>query len=86
MTCGCPVVISEQPALVEVGGDAALHCRADDADGIARQMHALHEHDVLRSRLSAAGRERAKRFTWAATARALLEDCQRLQRRRSGAS
>ena len=25
MTCGCPVIISEQPALMEVCGDAALH-------------------------------------------------------------
>ena len=32
MTCGCPVIISEQPALIEVCGDAALRCRADDTD------------------------------------------------------
>ena len=35
MTCGCPVIISDQPALMEVCGDAALHCRADDTDAIA---------------------------------------------------
>jgi glycosyltransferase involved in cell wall biosynthesis len=82
MTCGCPVVISEQPALVEVGGDAALHCRAHDAAQIAGHMQALHNDEALRARLSAAGRERARRFTWTATARSLLDDCQRLNARR----
>jgi Glycosyltransferase len=78
MTCGCPVVISEQPALLEVCGDAALRCRADDTDAITRHMQALHADDALRARLSAAGRERAQRFTWAATGRALLGYCRRL--------
>ena len=41
MTCGCPVIISEQPALMEVCGDAALTCQADDADAIMRHMRAL---------------------------------------------
>ncbi len=44
MTCGCPVIISEQPALLEVCGDVALHCRADDAAA----DHALHAGAALR--------------------------------------
>lgn len=75
MTAGCPVIISEQPALTEVCGDAALHCRAHDAGQIARHMQALVGDPDLRARLSAAGQARAKRFTWAATARALLDRC-----------
>ncbi len=35
MTCGCPVVISNQPALLEVCGDAALHCDANDTGQIS---------------------------------------------------
>jgi glycosyltransferase involved in cell wall biosynthesis len=62
MTCGCPVIISEQPALIEVCGDVALH--SDPA---------------LRARLSAAGKARAARFTWEATARNLLDHCLALQ-------
>ena len=75
MTCGCPVIISEQPALIEVCGDAALRCRADDADCIMKHMQALHSDAALRTRLSAAGKARAQRFTWDATARSLLDHC-----------
>ena len=37
----------------------------------------------LRARLAAAGKERAKRFTWEATARALLDDCLALGAKRA---
>jgi glycosyltransferase involved in cell wall biosynthesis len=83
MTCGCPVIISEQPALVEVCGDVALRCRADDTDGIMRHMQALHSDAGLRARLSAAGKERARGFTWAATARSLLDDCLAIDAKRA---
>ena len=51
MTCGCPVVISEQPALLEVCGDAALRCagRRHRRDS-ARHMRALHDDAGLRAR------------------------------------
>jgi len=75
MTIGCPVVISEQPALVEVCGDAALRCGMDDVATLTAHLRALDSDARLRARLAAAGRERARRFTWAATARALLDDC-----------
>ncbi len=75
MTCGCPVIISEQPALVEVCGDAALRCEANDVAAISRHLRALNQDDGLRQRMIAAGRERARRFTWAAAARSLLGLC-----------
>jgi glycosyltransferase involved in cell wall biosynthesis len=75
MTIGCPVVISDQPALVEVCGDAALRCGMDDVAELARHLRALDSDASLRARLTASGRERARRFTWAATARALLDQC-----------
>ena len=83
MTCGCPVIISEQPALSEVCGDAALRCRADDAAQIVRHMQALHSDAGLRARLAAAGRERARRFTWESTARSLLDHCLALDAKRA---
>jgi glycosyltransferase involved in cell wall biosynthesis len=84
MTCGCPVIISEQPALLEVCGDAALHCRADDTDAILRHMQALHADPALRADHAAAGQLRARRFTWAATARFLLDRCLALGAKRAG--
>jgi glycosyltransferase involved in cell wall biosynthesis len=83
MTCGCPVIISEQPALLEVCGDAALHCRADDTDQIVAHMQALHRDPALRARLAAAGKARAQRFTWEATAQTLLDHCLALGAKRA---
>ena len=61
MACGTPVVAAPEPALREVAGDAAI-LTADLAEGVRR---ALSERD----RLSRAGLERAKTFTWRETAR-----------------
>jgi glycosyltransferase involved in cell wall biosynthesis len=61
MACGTPVVAAPEPALQEVAGDAAVF--ADDlADGVRRAL-------ADRERLSAAGLERAKAFSWRETAR-----------------
>ena len=83
MTCGCPVIISEQPALSEVCGDAALRCPAEDTVQIMKHMQALHGDAGLRARLVAAGKERVRRFSWEATARCLLDHCLALEARRA---
>jgi glycosyltransferase involved in cell wall biosynthesis len=61
MACGTPVVAAPEPALQEVGGDAAIFTE-DLVDGIRRAL-------AERDRLSAAGLERAKAFSWDETAR-----------------
>ena len=63
MACGTPVVAADEPALREVGGDAVVY--AEDGDFAAAVGRALAD----RSRLVAAGLERAKAFSWAETAR-----------------
>src|SRR3954453_6253534 len=61
MACGTPVVAAPEPALREVAGEAAIF--TDDlADGVRRAL-------AERERLSAAGLERAKAFSWRETAR-----------------
>lgn len=75
MTCGCPVIISRQPALLELCGEAALTCDADDAGAIAHHMRALAADAALRRWLAAAGLARARQFTWEAAARSLLDHC-----------
>jgi alpha-1,3-rhamnosyl/mannosyltransferase len=58
MACGTPVVTVPEPALVEVVGNAAVVVPEEElADGIRR---ALAQHD----RLSYAGLERARAFSW----------------------
>jgi glycosyltransferase involved in cell wall biosynthesis len=78
MTCGCPVIISKQPALVEMAGDAALQCSADDVDELARLMRVVHDDPARRAQMIAAGRARAAQFTWRSTARILLDLCLRV--------
>ncbi len=75
MMCGCPAIISDQAALVEVGGDATLRCGMDDVDGLVQLMKDVDSDPALRARLAVAGRARAANFTWAATARRLLNHC-----------
>jgi len=61
MACGTPVVAASDPAMKEVAGDTAIF--TDDlVDGVRRAL-------AERERLSAAGLERAKVFTWHETAR-----------------
>ncbi len=60
MACGTPVVLSDDDALREVAGDAGIY--GDLADGIRLAL-------ADRDRFASAGLERAKRYSWAETAR-----------------
>ena len=75
MLVGCPAIVSNTPAMVEICGDAALHCDADDVDGLARLLRIVHDDPAKRTELIAAGRARAARYTWEATTRTLLGLC-----------
>jgi glycosyltransferase involved in cell wall biosynthesis len=67
MASGTPVVMVPDPAIVEVAGDAAVVVAEGSlADGIRRAL-------TEREALSRAGLERARVFTWEATARATVE-------------
>ena len=68
MAAGTPVVTSPAPALVEVGGGAALVASDEELAGALRHVV---EDEQLRVRLVAAGRDRAASFTWDAAADAL---------------
>jgi glycosyltransferase involved in cell wall biosynthesis len=75
MLLGCPAIISDTPAMVEVCGDAALQCKADDVDKLAELMRIVHDDPVRRQALVEAGRARASRYTWRATTGVLLDLC-----------
>lgn len=66
MACGTPVVAVPDPALVEVGGDAAVIVDEQRlADGIREAIRD-------RARLVSSGLERARAFTWRAAAERTL--------------
>jgi glycosyltransferase involved in cell wall biosynthesis len=70
MACGTPVVATTAGAIPEVAGDAAVLVEPGDpaalAEGIERAL-------ADRERLVARGLERARRYSWAETARLTLE-------------
>jgi glycosyltransferase involved in cell wall biosynthesis len=69
MACGCPVVSSAHPSLDEASGDAAVRAEQEDPAAIAA---AVERALVDRERLSAAGLEHAKGFTWRAVGEIFL--------------
>lgn len=70
MALGTPVITSNDAALREVTGDAALHFDARSAEELAGLMLRVTGDAGLREELGVRGRERARAFTWARCAEA----------------
>ena len=73
MACGTPTVLAETTSLPEVGGDAARYFAPGDAMGLAEQLSAVLEDSGEAHRMSVAGRQRAREFSWNRTARLTAE-------------
>jgi len=72
MACGCPVIGSDTPALVEVLGGAGLHAKVGDAAALAEALTRLRA-DGLAAELRRRGLARALDFSWERTASDTLE-------------
>ncbi len=72
MSCGAPVVCSNRTSLPEVIGDAAISIDPDDLEGLVDAMARVLTSETLAADLRAKGLERARQFTWQATARETL--------------
>lgn len=73
MACGTPCLVSEVSSIPEIAGDAALYINPYDTEGIGKAMEKLAGDKNLREKLSAAGREQSKKFSWPKCARETLE-------------
>jgi len=73
MACGLPVLVSRDPALVEVTGDAALSAGADSLPELRVGIERILTDEALRRGLAEAGPRRAAEFTWERAARSTLE-------------
>jgi glycosyltransferase involved in cell wall biosynthesis len=70
MACGTPVAASDRGALPETCGGAALHADPEDPVAFAAAALRAATDEPVRTRLRAAGLERARQFTWRRAARA----------------
>lgn len=73
MASGTPAILCDSSALPEVGGDAATYFRMGDPEDLARATREVLIDPSLRDKLIYEGRERARDFTWARTARSTAE-------------
>lgn len=73
MALGCPVVVSDSSCLPEICGDAALYASPREAGQWLQQFLQLRDDAALRATLAAKGRERAKLYSWPASAELYLE-------------
>ncbi|MBV8489694.1 MAG: glycosyltransferase family 4 protein [Candidatus Eremiobacteraeota bacterium] len=64
MACGTPVLAARASALPEIGGDAALYAGAESAAEWAGLLERIVTDRALRERLSDAGLDRVKAFSW----------------------
>jgi glycosyltransferase involved in cell wall biosynthesis len=71
MACGCPVIGSDTPALVEVMGGAGLHAAVGSDQAMAQALQRLRGSGV-RDELRQKGLARARAFSWERTAEATL--------------
>lgn len=73
MAMGRPVVASRAGALPEVVGDAGLLVDPSDTVALADAIDRVISDETMARRLADRGLERARRFTWEATARAVRQ-------------
>ncbi|HEX7336619.1 MAG TPA: glycosyltransferase family 1 protein [Gemmatimonadales bacterium] len=68
MACGCPVVVSRAASLPEVCGDAALYADADEPQQLAAAIRRVMCEEGVAQGLRQKGRERAREWSWNASA------------------
>lgn len=73
---GVPVIVSRATSLPEVCGDAAIYCDPESPRSIAEATSAVLADPALRRELSSRGIARAAQYTWAHSARLLLNSAQ----------
>ncbi|MBO0685570.1 MAG: glycosyltransferase family 4 protein, partial [Candidatus Dormibacteraeota bacterium] len=69
---GLPAVVGAAGALPELAGDAALVIDPQDTEALAAALARAITDEGLRTRLAAAGRERAESYTWHAAGEKVL--------------
>ena len=79
MQCGCPVITSDNSSLPEVVGDAGVMIDVSQPEALKQAIKRLYDNPTACEELVRRGLERAKRFSWEASARVvhdrIVRDC-----------
>lgn len=81
MQAGVPVITSENSAMQEVAGDAALYADPAGFEDIADKMMLLYKDESLHSKLAEKGIERAKHYNWERSAGLLWTSLEKAARK-----
>lgn len=68
MSCGCPVITSNNGSIPEIAGEACLYIDAYDINSITKGIKGVFENTILQKNLSEKGLVQAKKFSWKNTA------------------
>lgn len=71
-TMGCPVITSNTTSMPEVAADCALIVNPLEVNEITKAMTIIHRDAGLKERLAMMGMDRARKFSWRATAEATI--------------
>jgi glycosyltransferase involved in cell wall biosynthesis len=80
MACGCPVITSNIPPLVETVHDGGLLIDPTDVDALAASMYEALTDNVLRQDMISKGMKRASIFSWDKAAKETLNVYEKLAR------
>ncbi|MDR1883539.1 MAG: glycosyltransferase family 4 protein [Prevotella sp.] len=80
MTCGCPVICSDIPALREVSESAALYVDPYDVKDMTAKINLLLKEEDLRQTLRLKGMEQIKKYSWDRSAGQVYELVQKYMR------
>lgn len=81
MACGVPIVTSRANGLEEIAGEGAVLVAPEDPLDIARAARVLLTDPEVHARVSAAGLERSRRYSWDRCARETLAVLEQVHRR-----
>jgi len=64
MSCGCPVLVSNVPSLIERCDDAAIYCDPNNIDDMKRSLLQLIDDKLLQASLRRKGYLQAQKYSW----------------------
>lgn len=77
MTCGVPVITSNNTSMPEVGGEAALYANPFSVESIKERMLELYNNNDLRKQLICKGLSQSANFSWDKTAKLLWQSVEK---------